>query len=611
MKRIITITVLATLSFGHLFARDENTTASAVLTNVTVYRNGAELLHTASANLKQGLNELYIEHLANEIDINSIQIKAADAVTIQNIEFSNNYLQPTEKSRQQLLLEDSLEQLQKEAGRIQIQLNSLTDLLDVLRSNKNVKGEQTGLSVAELVKLMDYYKNKSLELNNEAGLWNDKKKKNEERIFHIKKQMGEELKKNSSNTGRLLLKLSAAVSGKYDLIISYIAKNAFWTPHYDVRVTSTKEGIKLVRKAKIVQTSGIDWKQVKLSLSTSLPSQYGAAPVLESWFLGYVNPVKQMDKYLSNSIQSITGAVAGVTVREMPRLDEVVVTGYTTEGSPGASNGFYEKREPVYIVNGAMMTKAEFEKINPNAIKKMDVLKSKQAMDVYGSQASGGAVVVELKNELQDYISVTNNTLDLSYDIDLPMDIPTNGREQTATLQTQELPVLYKHYSVPKLDKDAYLLAEVPDWEKLNLLPGEANIILEGTYAGKSFIDPNATTDTLNLTLGREKRVVVKREKVSDFKSSKFLGSNKFQKFTFELVVKNNKNETVNMLLKDQYPLSTNKEIEIELQESSDAEVNKEKAILNWKLNLAPGETKRIRYSYTVKYPRDKTLNLY
>ena len=110
MKRILTITVLASFSFSYLFARDENTTASAVLTNVTVYRNGAELLHNASANLKQGMNELYIEHLANEIDINSIQIKTADAVTIQNIEFSNNYLQPTEKSRQQLLLEDSLEQ---------------------------------------------------------------------------------------------------------------------------------------------------------------------------------------------------------------------------------------------------------------------------------------------------------------------------------------------------------------------------------------------------------------------------------------------------------------------------------------------------------------------
>jgi len=57
---------------------------------------------------------------------------------------------------------------------------------------------------------------------------------------------------------------------------------------------------------------------------------------------------------------------------------------------------------------------------------------------------------------------------------------------------------------------------------KLNLLPGDANIIVEGTYVGKSFIDPNATTDSLNLTLGKDKRVVIKRDKITDFSSVNF-----------------------------------------------------------------------------------------
>ena len=99
---------------------------------------------------------------------------------------------------------------------------------------------------------------------------------------------------------------------------------------------------------------------------------------------------------------------------------------------------------------------------------------------------------------------------------------------------------------------DHHQLAQVPEWEKLNLLPGEANIIFEGTYVGKSFIDPKATADTLNITVGHDKRVIVKREKLVDFSSVKFLGNNKLQKFTYEITVKNNKNETVNLLLKDQ-----------------------------------------------------------
>jgi len=150
----------------------------------------------------------------------------------------------------------------------------------------------------------------------------------------------------------------------------------------------------------------------------------------------------------------------------------------------------------------------------------------------------------------------------------------------------------------------------VPDWEKLNLLPGDANIIFEGTYVGKSFIDPNSTFDTLNLTLGTDKRVVIKKEKLVDYSSIKFLGSNKLQKITYEITVKNNKKDTVHMLLKDQYPLATLKEIEVELMDDGGALVNKEIGVLTWKLELAPGESKKIRFAYSAKYPKDKAINL-
>ena len=266
--------------------------------------------------------------------------------------------------------------------------------------------------------------------------------------------------------------------------------------------------------------------------------------------------------------------------------------------------------KPVYIVNGNIISDEAFAQINPNAIKKIEVLKSKAATAIYGSSAAGGATVVVLKDGLEDYVSVAGNALNVNFDIDMPYDVPTNGKEQTATLQVVDANTLYQHYAVPKLDADAYLLAQLPDWEKLNLLPGEANIILEGVYVGKTFIDPNATADTLNLTLGHDKRVVIKREKLTDFSSVKFLGSNKLQKFTYEITVKNNKSETINLLLKDQYPLSTNKDIEVELTESADAEINKDLGVLNWKLSLAPNETKKIRFSYSIKYPKDKTINL-
>lgn len=583
-------------------AANEPKTISSDLKTVTVFRSGAEMIHNASAQLAQGNYELIIENISNAVDINSIQINCAAAVTILGVEFSNNYMVLPEAGARIKLLRDSADKVQKEIDKLNVQIGTASDLLEVLKANRDIKGSQTGLSVAELIKLMDYYKNKSSELQNDIAAQKEKQKKWNEQLAKVNQQINEEESRNSKHAGQLHLQLSAAISGKYDFTVSYITPNAFWTPYYDIRVDDIKSPLKVIYKSKITQTTGIDWKKVKLSLSTSVPSQWGNAPVIKSWFLSYINPVTAMDKSLArNRIQSfeqaLDGKAAGVSVLN----ESVVIRGY---GSVSNNN------LPLYVVNGAPMSAEEFSRINPSAIKSTEVLKSDAGSAIYGARASNGVVLITLKDGLDDYVSVTDNELNVTFDIDLPYDVPTNGKEQTATLKEYSVGSFYKYYSVPRLDKDAYLLAEVADWEKLNLLPGDANIIFEGTYVGKSFIDPNSTFDTLNLTLGRDKRVVVKKEKLVDYSSVKFLGSNKLQKLTYEITVKNNKKDAVKMLLKDQYPLSTLKEIEVELTEDGGAAVNTDIGVLTWKLELAPGESKKIRFAYSVKYPKDRIVNL-
>jgi len=595
MKHFIFTAVLF-MAFIAGRAREEGSSTPSNLKSVTVYRSGAEMVHTASAALKQGDNTLIIENLSNQLDVNSIQVKAPATVTVLGVEFSGNYLDIPEPSAREKMLNDSLVHVQDEQQKVDLSITNATDLLQVLKDNRNIKGEQTGLAVTELVKLMDYYKAKSLELQTDLQQLNIKRKKLSDVADRIKSQITEEQKKNVKTSGRLTLRLSAAVDGKYDFVISYVAQNAYWTPYYDVRVDNINSPLKLSYKAKIVQTTGIDWKQVKLSLSTSTPAQNNNAPSISTWFLGYINPV------------------AGLNIRmqeSSSQLNEVVVVGYSAQKRDDIveeDNDKVVKR--VYVVNGSIMSEESFHTINPNTIKSMRTLKGGEASALYGAQAAGGATVVELKSGLEDYVSVADSMMNVVFEIDIPFNVPTNGKEQVATLRVLDVNATYKHFAVPKFDNSAYLLSEITGFEKLNLLPGEANIIFENTYIGKSFINPASTNDTLNLTMGRDERVSIKREKVTDFSSVKFLGSNKQQKFAFEITVKNNKAEAINILLKDQIPVSTNKDIEVTAIDNGGAELDNNTGILNWKLSLAPGESKKVQFIYSIKYPKDKTLNI-
>ena len=604
------ISVIFLIIFStQLFASDDKNVVSATLKSATIYRSGAELTHDAKAHLLQGNNELVIDGVSNGIDVNSIQIKVPSAVTIAGIEFQNYYLKPAIPSARVKAITDSIEKLQLDIYKIQTNITTTNELLQVLKANRDIKGTQTGLSVAELMKLMDYYKIKSLELQNDLTQQNTAVKKIQEQVQRLNNQLQEEEQKNTKSTGRLVLQVNVAIADNYNFTVSYITPNAYWTPFYDIKVNDINSPLKLVYKAKMFQTTGLDWKQVKLSLSTATPSQFGNAPVLQSWFLAYVNPYTNMDKALQSR-------AAGIQIgkdEEVKELEDVVTTGYAGLAPSIRIRGVASLKSsitPLYIVNGTEMSASEAAKINPNSIKKIDVLKDASSTSIYGARGANGVILITLKDGLDDYITVTESALNISYDIDLPYDIASNGKEQTATLKEVDVAANYKYYAVPKLDKDVYLLAEITNWEKLNLLPGDANIMFEGTYVGKSFLDPNTTTDTLNLTLGKDKRVAVKKDKLIDFSSVKFLGNNKLQKLTYEITVKNNKKEAINLLLKDQYPLSTTKEIEIELLESNDAMVNPETGLLTWKLSLAAGESKKLRFSYSVKYPKDKMVNL-
>lgn len=210
---------------------------------------------------------------------------------------------------------------------------------------------------------------------------------------------------------------------------------------------------------------------------------------------------------------------------------------------------------------------------------------------------------------LDEYVSTQESPVATTFNIDVPYTIASNYKVHAVALQTHELNTVYKHYAVPRLDPDVFLLAELTDIESLNLIPGPANILFENKFVGKTMLNPYTTEDTINVSIGRDKRITVKREKISEQSGVKTLGATKKQTFVYELTVKNGKPDNIELLLKDQIPSSTDNAVEVALISSDHASLNPDNGVLTWRLNLKPGEVRKVKFSYSVKYPKGRVIN--
>ena len=577
----------------------------------TVYFNAAELSQTTSVNLPAGTSEIVIKNVADYLNENTVQIGAPKNVTVLSVQFTQNYISEYEIDETNPAIKkvrDSISWTEKEIKKIQIETYSHQQTIALLDANQNVAGANSGLNVTELMKLVDYYKAKRTELDNNIVALKEKETKLNTKLNALKSKLEINTQKEEKNSkGKLIIQVMNEIAGLVNLDINYITNNASWQPFYDLRADNVNSPINMMYKAQVTQWTGIDWKKVNLTLSSGNPNQNNQAPILSSWFLRYSQPEVYYDSYRdgdskSNIIQSLRGEVAGVNIENangaLGSASTLKIRGYSS----------ITDEKPLYILNGSPINENEYKNLSPNSIKSVDVLKDENATSLYGSRAKNGVIIITTK-QMDDYTNIQENQLNVSFDIDIPYDILSNSKPHSVALKDIQLPATYKYYAAPRVEKEAFLLAEINDYSKYNLLPGEANIIFEGLYVGKTYINTNQTSDTLNLSMGRDKKVSIKREKVVDKSGTKFLSSKKEQTFTFDITVRNNKKEAVNMLLKDQYPLSTDKEIEVELLESNGAKENKETGILTWDLKLNPNETKKIRISYKVKYPKDKIID--
>jgi len=196
-----------------------------------------------------------------------------------------------------------------------------------------------------------------------------------------------------------------------------------------------------------------------------------------------------------------------------------------------------------------------------------------------------------------------------SYTIDRAFTVPSDGQKYSAVISNNELPANYSYSAVPKLSSYAFLQAHVQNWDELNLLPGTANLFLDNSYVGTSFVNPNVTSDSLSFSLGTDKSIVISRKNVRDFESRNFFGSKVRETKAFQISVRNTKPTPITLQLRDQIPIAQDEDINIDLRELNGGSLNRQTGIITWKMDIDAGQTQTIDFSYEVEYPKGKQLS--
>lgn len=208
------------------------------------------------------------------------------------------------------------------------------------------------------------------------------------------------------------------------------------------------------------------------------------------------------------------------------------------------------------------------------------------------------------------YETIEISELNNEFNITEPYSIPADRKPYSIDITEHQLKASYQHYCVPKVDKDAFLLAQITGWQQLELIAGPINIYRNNSYVGLANLDTRNLNDTLDLSLGRDENVLVKRVKEEELSKKQFLGSNKKWTVAYKITVQNNHSLPITMELEDQVPVSNNKDISVDVQETSGATLFEKTGKLRWTFQLKPRESRSFNIGFSIKYPKNKEIVL-
>ena len=569
-------------------AQTAEKTIKSTVQRATIFQQGALLTSTELVSLGSGTTNIIFDNVSPQLQANSLQAVGKNDLIIMDVQYRLKYAEVTTADvkaddpkvvrwqAEMQAAQDSLEDLVFVRSSVQTRTQTLQSERTILVNNRMMKGEFQRDSLSLFVQSIDFFRKRQndidaelLKLQKENAQQARLRNKLTQRISTLSaliQGIGTPVNNNPTKPiPQVIVTVMAERPMVSEVSLTYFVNAAGWTASYDLRASKESQSVEIKHRATVYQNTGIDWKDVLLTLSTGDPSQTNVKPILTPQYLTYYQPIMQADNLKYNQVQGYAKRKQQAPAPSQNTYNNATLNSVTITGNASAR-----------------------EDVDDEAAEK------KEAAD---------------KDGVMDFTQVTQNMMRVEYDIKLKYSIESDNKPHNVVIQNKTIPSVYSYSVVPKLDPDAFLMARVTDWEDMNLISGTARVYFDNSYIGESYINPRNTNDTLLLNLGRDKSIVVTRTKVKDKCKDKTFSDNHLQTRTYEIVVRNNKNIPIRLVVEDQMPVTKENDIKIDYVEDSGARFNTETGKLVWDFSLKPKDNKKFTFSFEIKSPKEKPLS--
>lgn len=657
MKQLlIAIACLFTLQVS----ANETRKISSKIDEVTVFLNGAQINRTGTVSVPKGTSEIIFTGISPLLKRESLQAGTKSNVTILSVHYETKLTEKKQDFKELKVYETQSAALRKKIARYNASMEVIRIQEQMITNLSQIQTQKKDFQVADILEAKEV-----IDANLEAIKL--KRIDLQEKINNANTELNEINQKiqafgivYSSIEPRVVVKVRSERDQKVKLKIGYFTPNARWYPSYNLRVKDVKSPLRIDYQANISQQTGEDWTNAKLTLSTSDPNLTGQKPVLKPWYLilnqynGRQNASNQ-SRYVPNNYPRVTGRVTnqygeplpfanimtiGTTVGTVTDADghyalnipsgvtqiQVTYIGYNpvTFGINNQTHNIVMQEKPMTLEEVTVLDDMEFyrdadeEVYNTPAIK-TDVAYSMTSVESVTisqyknkrSRKKGNKQVVSgATQSVPVQVKQIENVVSAEFKIQDRYTINSDNKQYTVQINEIEHKAHYQYYCAPKLDPDVFLTAQLLDWESLNLLEGQANIFFEGTYVGTSLLDAKFVGDTLDISLGRDKRVVVERTKEKEMSKKKIIGDSEVKSVKWNIEIKNQKSQQISLIVEDQFPLTNDARIKIDKDDVNKARIDETTGFITWDLKLGGGKIQKLAFKYKVTYPKGNQVYL-